>query len=812
MLAFSRAITGLRIAEQNLYVTSNNLSNVETEGYHRQRLDQYAFSNGSSNGYQVGLGVDADTIRQVRSEFLETNYRNELASFGEFEYKDKVYASIQAIVGNNGSAVQDCINDLWESFNELTKEYTITVAGGYLRENAVSFIEELDSINEQLDKMQNELDTEVDNIVKQINDYSRQIASLNDQINRSEADGSLSCELRDSRDSVIAALSELVDISVEHATNTCVNIRTSNGYLVVRNDYNRLSTGQITPQSTFSSPIWEETGEEFEVNSGVLKGLIDMRGEVGNLESSSNGNPKEKMDIVVSIDTDMNHKSIDDMIRNLTGMMDTLDRQSANYQFYLTDGTKVKKEDLNNFMEYLYIASAEKEIREYVDNNPGASVSELKDYLKDNFGADSKIIEDVFNYLENLQNNAKNFSDFKTYLADNGLNSETINEYIAEFEKNEGKTLDEFNSFLESKKNSEALIELKGYLNDYIDENVTLDADDITNYITGLYDTTDRNTITNMINSNSGNVLRDVVKATIVDFRPDSNKYMMVFTDSGINNPVTIKNVGQMMKEADMRLLAVTNEEVATDWRDLAQYSNGNVFDITDFETADRAEDLALDITRDFNSRLIGSDSGSGIAFFRAGLNSVLNGFAKEINAVFRQGMNIYEERHGIVKDKDGNIVYDDKTGEPKFNNFDLFVKIDEDLPLQMGNVKINPIYSDLNKMPLSLTGDTGDFRIGNMLVDLGTLDIFNSGDEYSTLDEHYASFILDFSQAANEATTMYESQQTVLTVANEKIQTISGVSMDEELSNMLKFQYSYTAASKMINVIDEMLQTIIQM
>ena len=47
MLAFSRAITGLRVAEQNLYVTSNNLSNVETEGYHRQRLNQYSFGTTS---------------------------------------------------------------------------------------------------------------------------------------------------------------------------------------------------------------------------------------------------------------------------------------------------------------------------------------------------------------------------------------------------------------------------------------------------------------------------------------------------------------------------------------------------------------------------------------------------------------------------------------------------------------------------------------------------------------------------------------------------------------------------------------------
>ena len=73
-----------------------------------------------------------------------------------------------------------------------------------------------------------------------------------------------------------------------------------------------------------------------------------------------------------------------------------------------------------------------------------------------------------------------------------------------------------------------------------------------------------------------------------------------------------------------------------------------------------------------------------------------------------------------------------------------MFLKIDDQLPLQMGNIAINPAFSDLNNMPLSLSGDTGDFQIGNMLVDLGSTDIFNSGDDYSTLDEHYSSFIMD--------------------------------------------------------------------
>ena len=151
MIAFSRAITGLKIAEQNLYVTSNNLSNVETEGYHRQRLNQYSFQTTSRGNFAIGMGVDADTITHTRLEFLETNYRNELASYGEYKYEDKVYTSLQSIIGDDGSYVQDCLKDMWESFNQLAKEYTTTIAGSYLRENAVSLIAEFDNINQQLD-------------------------------------------------------------------------------------------------------------------------------------------------------------------------------------------------------------------------------------------------------------------------------------------------------------------------------------------------------------------------------------------------------------------------------------------------------------------------------------------------------------------------------------------------------------------------------------------------------------------------------------------------------------------------------------
>ncbi len=801
MLAFSRAVTGLRTAEQNLYVTSNNLSHVETEGYHRQRLNQYDFQTTTRGNFAIGLGVDANSVRQTRLEFLETNYRNELAPYGEYKYEDKVYTSLQSIIGDDGTFLQDSLKDLWESFNELSKEYTMTVAGGYLRENAVSLIAEFDGINEQLNKMQNELDVEVKNTVKKINDYSAQIAKLNEQITRAEADGSLTCELRDSRDSLIASLSELVDITAENSTDTCVDIRTSNGYLVVRTNYSRLSTDTITEGSTFCSPIWEKTGTEFEVNSGELKGILDMRGGnvIGNLGHSSNGTPKEKMDIVVSIDTNMDYKSTQDMFKNLTNMFDMFDRQETNYELYLTNGKKVTAAELKGFAGALYAEVAKKELA----NSTAVKLSDLQKEINEKIGLNSQLSEDLWEYIDNNTN----FNDFKNILLNNIPVDQTdlidaVNGYA-------GTSLSGFYEYAEGLSDADIKDTLVNDINNFIDGdapftvNTLFDKNRINNFIDTKYDVA--NVPADMVNSNANNVLWNITKVTNLEFRDDSNPYLMVFTDDKIRNEASADEAAAKMKEINMQIIAITDEDSRISWAELAEKTDGSVLSLEDLETEEGAESVGLAITRGFNSRLRGVNEENGIAFFRSGLNSLINALVREVNGVLKQGVTGNGNRHG-------DTYIDPDTGETKQYNLDMFVKKDEKLPFQMGNIAINPLYDDVMNMPLSLSGDAGDFRIGNMLVDLVSTDVFSNTTSYATFDEHYANFILDFGQAANRSLTGLNTQESVLNTAKDRISQVSGVSMDEELSNMVKFQYSYTASSKMIKVIDEMLETVISM
>ena len=68
-------------------------------------------------------------------------------------------------------------------------------------------------------------------------------------------------------------------------------------------------------------------------------------------------------------------------------------------------------------------------------------------------------------------------------------------------------------------------------------------------------------------------------------------------------------------------------------------------------------------------------------------------------------------------------------------------------------------------------------------------------------------------SQVANSGAvyqSIYENQETTVQATFEAREQVTGVSTDEELSNMIKFQNSYNASSRYINVIGEMLEHVI--
>ena len=85
-----------------------------------------------------------------------------------------------------------------------------------------------------------------------------------------------------------------------------------------------------------------------------------------------------------------------------------------------------------------------------------------------------------------------------------------------------------------------------------------------------------------------------------------------------------------------------------------------------------------------------------------------------------------------------------------------------------------------------------------------------SDGTTKQTLIEYYDSTVAAVGADAGAAKFNYNFQNTLASDLNEKQQEVSGVNIDEEMSNLIKYQHSYTAAAKLITTADQMLQVLL--
>ena len=78
------------------------------------------------------------------------------------------------------------------------------------------------------------------------------------------------------------------------------------------------------------------------------------------------------------------------------------------------------------------------------------------------------------------------------------------------------------------------------------------------------------------------------------------------------------------------------------------------------------------------------------------------------------------------------------------------------------------------------------------------------------SISEYYSNLVGQVANSGNVYKTLSENQQMTVESVEASRQGAIGVSTDEELSNMIKFQNAYNASSRFINVIDECIEHII--
>lgn len=108
------------------------------------------------------------------------------------------------------------------------------------------------------------------------------------------------------------------------------------------------------------------------------------------------------------------------------------------------------------------------------------------------------------------------------------------------------------------------------------------------------------------------------------------------------------------------------------------------------------------------------------------------------------------------------------------------------------------------------VSGVVGDNQVALALAQLATAD--QSGMNNQTFSEGYSQTVAAFGQSLWSVNNALSDQEVVQNMLERQRDAISGVSLDEEMTDLVKFQRAYQASARLISTIDEMLQTIVNL
>ena len=280
-------ISGLLTAQRSLAVTSNNVSNANTEGYSRQRTD---ISNRvpvySAGGY-MGAGSSVTNISRVYDAFLNGQVVKNTSLANQLEISYSYSSQMDNLLADPQAGLTPALQDFFSAAQGVANDPSSIPARQVLLTSAQSLANRFDTISRRMDDLRDSVNMEISNSVPEINGLAQQIASLNSAISRSPGinNGRMPNDLLDKREQLVLQLSRLVDVQVVEQSNFAINVYIGNGQSLVTNTESQQLSVVPNPYDSSQMDIGYANGNSLVnitsmLTGGRLGGLIEQRTEI----------------------------------------------------------------------------------------------------------------------------------------------------------------------------------------------------------------------------------------------------------------------------------------------------------------------------------------------------------------------------------------------------------------------------------------------------------------------------------------------------------------------------------------------------
>jgi len=277
------ASRALMAHQQSINVTGNNIANVNTPGYSRQRLMLSTSDPLHSPIGTIGNGVYAVGVERIYDRFIGVQINTENQSLGRWAAQKQVMAGVEIIFDESrGFGLSQAISDYFSAWQELSMDPDGITERQMLISKGEALASSFNQKYAELESAQKSIDMDIHGAVENISQISAQIADLNAKIVNSEISGHTANEYRDQRDLALKELSELIDISTFEDQSGSVKVTLNGGRtLVDGKTYHKLST-QVNPGTGLFDVMWHHhdgsavdiTGN---ITGGKMQGWLEAR-------------------------------------------------------------------------------------------------------------------------------------------------------------------------------------------------------------------------------------------------------------------------------------------------------------------------------------------------------------------------------------------------------------------------------------------------------------------------------------------------------------------------------------------------------
>lgn len=214
------AASGMTANQTAIQTTSHNITNLNTPGYTRQRVEQKASRPYSQIGYnssmgpgQLGTGVQVTDITRIRNTFYDFQFRSESHSYGEISVRYDYYKNIENIFNEpSDNAISSSLNKFFNGWHELSKDPNNIGAKNIVIENGKFLANNISQSYSKLEKLKENIDKQTSDMLNDVNSMLGSLKELEENIKIVQATGKSPNDLMDERDRILDDLSFKLNI------------------------------------------------------------------------------------------------------------------------------------------------------------------------------------------------------------------------------------------------------------------------------------------------------------------------------------------------------------------------------------------------------------------------------------------------------------------------------------------------------------------------------------------------------------------------------------------------------------------------